>query len=253
MKNKKKKNPRLSNLKKGKIKGVGFFEGIGLKIRGCMDGANNLPRDCGDGKWSSPHLEREIRSYDEFSSRMWGQLQIEEEEEYTRLGTLMDSLIHTKEALESAKSALAETLSYERGADNTRRHGESKLTDAQITARRANERAAESAPLRNRIDALRNKLTAEAEEFFALRNKIIEYNNSTGMICARVRDHLFQRINVYWNSALLEHSEKDGMPVVPSVEVTSRAEEVYTKHHEALMQRAELFGQSLSEEEKEAT
>lgn len=59
---------RISKLSKGKVKG------IGLKIAGRIDGSRNLPRECGDGHWISPHLDREVRSYDEFSSRMWGHL-----------------------------------------------------------------------------------------------------------------------------------------------------------------------------------
>lgn len=243
---------RISCLHKGKLKGIGFFEGIGLKIRGRIDGTKNLPRECGDGHWLSPHLDREIRSYDEFSDTMFGQLQFEKQDEYERLGTLMDSLVHTKSQLESAEADLASALSSEAGVDTSRKYGESKLTDAQVAARRANERAKRLAPLRSRISTLHSKLVTEVEEFSSLRNKIIEDNNSTRMICARVRDHLLQRMDVYWNSAMIKHSENARMPVVPSIEVTSRAEATYMEAHKVLMQRAELLSQSLSKEEKEA-
>ena len=252
MKNNKLRTSRISKLRKGKVKGVGFFEGIRLKIAGRIDGSRNLPRECGDGRWVSPHLDREVRSYDEFSSHMWGHLQIEEEDEYARLGELMDSLVHTRSQLESAEVDLATALSHEGGVDTSRRHGENKLTEAQVTARRANERAKRLAPLRSRVSTLQSKLVAEMDEFAALRNKIIEDNNSTRMICARVKDHLLQRMDVYWNSALLKHSENARMPAVPSIEVTSRAEDIYMEPHKALMQRAELISQSLSKEEKEA-
>lgn len=253
MKNKKLKDSRISNLSKGKVKGIGFFEEIRLKIRGHIDGARNLPRENNDGSWASPHLEREIRSYDEFASRMWGYLQIEEEEEYARLGCLMDSIVDTKAQLEAARADLRETLSHEWNPDTFRKHGESQLTDAQVAARREDERAKRMAPLRSRVSNLQGKLIAEVGEFSALRNKIIEGNNSNRMICVRVRDHLFQRLNVYWNSVLLKHSENARMPAVPSIEVTSRAESVYMESHKVLMQRAELLSQSLSKEEKEVT
>lgn len=252
MKNKQIKNSRISKLGKGKIKGVGFFEGILLKITGRIDGARNLPRECGDEHWLSPHLDREVRSYDEFSSRMWGQLQIEEEDEYARLGVLMDSLVHTKSQLESAEADLTAALSCEAGVDTSRKHGESKLTDTQVAARRASERAKRLAPLRRQVAELQSKLVAEVDEFSALRNKIVEDNNSTRMICARVKDHLLQRMCVYWNSAMIKHSESARMPAVPSIEVTSRAEAVYMEPHKVLMQRAELLSKSLSKEEKEA-
>lgn len=252
MEKNKRNGTRISYLNKGKVKGIGFFEGIGLKIRGRIDGSRNLPRECDDGHWCSPHLDREVRSYDEFSSKMWGQLQIEEEDEYARLGALMDSIRNTLVQLETAKADLKEALSYEGTHDTSRRHGESKLTDAQVTARRANERAKRLALLRSRISTLQSKLVAEVDEFSSLRNKIIEDNNSTRMICARVKDHLLQRMDAYWNSAMLKHSENARMPAVPSIEVASRAEAVYMEPHQALMQRAELLSQSLSKEEKEA-
>lgn len=251
MKNKKLKDSRISNLSKGKVKGIGFFEGIGLKIRGRIDGARNLPRENNDGSWVSPHLEREVRSFDEFASRMWGHLQIEEAEEYARLGSLMDSIVDTKAQLEAARADLREALSNEGKPDAFRKHGESKLTDAQVATRRADERAKRMAPLRSRVSTLQGKLIAEVDEFSALRNKIIEDNNSNRMICARVRDHLFQRLNVYWNSALYKHSENARMPAVPSIEVAPRAEIVYMEPHMALMQRAERFSESLSKDETE--
>ena len=79
------KNTRLTNLKRGKVKRVGFFERIWLRIAGYKDGKRNLPRD-GESGWMSPHLDKEVHSYDEFASRMWDRLQVEEEEDYVRLG-----------------------------------------------------------------------------------------------------------------------------------------------------------------------
>lgn len=242
---------RISKLSKGKVKGIGFLEGIGLKIAGRIDGSRNLPRECCDGHWISPHLDREVRSYDEFSSRMWGHLQIEEEDEYAHLGELMDSIVHTRMQLETAKAKLKEALSYEGTPNNSRKHRESKLTEAQIAARRANERAKRLEPFKSQVSILQNKLVSEVDEFSALCNKIIEDNNSTRMICSRVKEHLLQRMDVYWNSALYKHSENARMPAVPSIEVTSRAETVYMEPHNALMQKAEMISRSLSKDETE--
>lgn len=242
---------RISKLSKGKVKGIGFFEGIGLKIAGRIDGSRNLPRECGDGHWISPHLDREVRSYDEFSSRMWGHLQIEEEGEYAHLGELLDSIVHTRMQLETAKAKLKEALSYEGTPNNSRKHGESKLTEAQVAARRANESTKRLEPFKSQVSILQNKLVSEVDEFSALRNKIIEDNNSTRMICSRVKEHLLQRMDVYWNSALHKHSENARMPAVPSIEVTSRAETVYMEPHKVLMQKAEMISRSLSKDETE--
>ena len=122
------KNARVSNLNKGKVKGVGFFESIPLKVAGWKDGKHGLPRE-NDGHWVSPHIEREIRSYDEFSSRMWGQLQIEEEEAYSRLEDIMNSVVDIKTQLDNAELKLDKAIASESLFDTSRKKGESKLTE----------------------------------------------------------------------------------------------------------------------------
>lgn len=242
---------RFTNLRKGRIKGVGFFEKICLKSVGFIDGKRNLPRENQSGKWVSPHLDREVRSYDEFTSRMWGHLQIEEEAAYAHLGELMDSLVHTRNLLEEAMIDLDKATEDEKSADISRKYGESRLTEGQVIARRANEKAKRMAPLHDRVSSLQSKLSSEIDEFSNLRNRILEDNNSTRMICNRVKDHLYQRMDVYWNAAMRKHSDNAQMPVVPCVEVESRAETVYMEPHTLLMQRAELLSQTLSDDEKE--
>ena len=242
---------RISNLSKGKIKGVSFFERIFLKLSGYFDGKRSLPRENSSGEWISPHIDREVRSFDEFSSRIWGHLQIEEEGDYAHLGELMDSLIHTRAQLKDAETALEEASGHENTPDVIRKHGESRLTEEQVIARRVREKENRLAPFKAKVDSLRNKLSAEIDSFSQLFNKIIEDNNSTRMICNRVKDHLHQRIDVYWNAALLKHSDNK-MPVIPCVVVSSNAEEAYMEPHKPIMKRAELLSQSLSEDEKEA-
>lgn len=252
MKNTQLKNTRISKLSKGKVKGVGFFEKIGLKIAGIIDGKRSLPRENKTGIWLSPHLDREVRSYDEFASHMWGHLQIEEEAAYAHLGELMDSIVHTSTLLEEAKADLKEAAEHEETADTSRKHGEDKLTEAQVAARRANESAKRLAPLKARVGSLQNKLTSEIDEFSELRNRILENNNSTRMICNRVKDHLHQRLDIYWDAALRKHPDNARMPVIPCVETASRAEDVYMEPHKLLMQRAESLSQTLSDDKKEA-
>lgn len=252
MKIKNMKTSRISKLSKGKVKGVGFFEQLGLKIAGFIDGRRSLPREDPVSGWASPHLDREVRSYDEFASRMWGHLQIEEETAYAHLGELMDSLVHTRSLLEEAELELEEAVKDEKSVDTSRKYGESKLTEGQVIARRANERAKRLAPLKSRVSSLQSKLSSEIDEFSRLRNRILEDNNSTRMICNRVKDHLHQRMDVYWNAALRKHPDNARMPVIPCVEVKSRAEAVYLEPHMLLMQRAESLSQTLSDDEKEA-
>lgn len=252
MKSTQMKNSRISKLSKGKVKNIGFFERIGLKIAGYIDGKGSLPREDPSGNWLSSHLDKEVRSYDEFASRMWGRLQIEEAAAYAHLGELMDSLAHTRTLLEDAKTDLEEAAEHEKTAGASRKHGESRLAEAQVAARRANEQAKRLAPLKSRVSFLQSKFTAEIDEFSKLRNKILEDNNSTRMICNRVKDHLHQRMDVYWNAALRKHPDNTRMPAIPCVEVASRAEGVYMEPHKLLMQRAELLSQKLSDDKKEA-
>ena len=251
MKNKSLKNSRVSNLNKGKVKGVGFFESIPLKIAGRSDGKHGLPRE-NDGQWVSPHIEREIRSYDEFSSRMWGQLQIEEEEAYSRLEDIMNSVVDIKTQLDNAELKLDKAIASENLFDTSRKTGESKLTDAQVVARRTKEREKRLTPVKNKVSSLEAKLTSELSEFATVRAKIIEDNNSTRMICNRVRDHLYQRLAVYWNSALHNHPETIKMPVLPCVDIKFNSEDIYMKpHHKVLMEKADLLSETLSVNEEE--
>ena len=249
MKNTQQKKARIINLRRGKVKRMGLFEKLMLKIAGYFDGKRNLPRDSDSG-WTSPHIDKEVRSYDEFSSRMWGRLQVEEEEDYARLGELLDSVAHTKALLDESKEALEKAEAREIETDTSRKRGESKLTDAQVKARRSNEKAKRLAPLKGRVSNLQSKLTSEIDEFSQLRNKIIEDNNSTRMICNRVKDHIYQRIDIYWNVAFRKHSDKENMPVIPCVKVASRSEDIYMGPHKILMHKAEMFSKELSSDEE---
>ena len=250
MKNNGLKKPRSSQLKKENVKGVGLFEGIALKIVGHIDGERSLPRKTPSGDWISPHLDREIRSYDEFASRIWGRLQIENETAYVHLGELIDAIVDTQALLEDAKSDLERA--YENTADTARRYGESRLTESQVSARRAHERMKRLASLKSRVSALQSKRTSELDELSSLRSTIFENNNSTRMVCNSVQNHLRQRMDVYWNAVLCKHPDSAGMPAIPCVEIASRAEDVYMELHKSLEQRAEQISRTFSGNKKEA-
>ncbi len=234
---------------KRKIKGLGLFENIYLKFVGYIDGAKGLPCENTDGNWTSPHLNRELHSYDEFTSYVWGCLQIEKKEDYVRLGELIDSLTHTKSQLEILEMNLASALSEEKEVPFIRKQGENKLTDAQVAARRRNEKSRRLAGLKSHISNLQNKFLGEIDEFSALRNQIIEDNNSTRLLCNKVKDHLLQRLDVYWNAALAKHPQSERMPVVPSLEVCSQSENIYMEPHKILMQKGEFISRSKGEKE----
>ena len=251
MKKDKLRKKRLAALKKGKLKSIGFWEGLKLKIIGRIDGSRGLPKEDENGNWTSPHIDKEFRSYAEFSTRTWGALQIEKEEEYAHLEELSDSIFATKRQLETAKAELEETASYENSKAIVRMHCEEKLTDDQVARRRKNEVSKKLAPLQNRINQLNNKISAETAEFSKLRNKIIEDNNSTRLICSRLKDHLTQRLDVYWNAAIRKHAEKSKIPILPSLpEFNINSEELYLKPHMGLMEASETNNSTTAVSEK---
>lgn len=252
MKDTQTKKTSIAGLRKGRIKGIGLFERATLVIAGRIDGMRGLPREDVAGNWLSPRLDRETRAYDEFCSRRWGRLQIDEEESYARMGELTDSIAHTGALLEAAQTALTAACAEEETADVSRRHGEDGLSDGQVAARRANEQEKRLAPLRNDVSTLQSRLTSEIDALSTLRNRILEDNHSARMVCARVRDHLYQRMDVYWAAALRKHPENAKMPAVPHVEVSSRAEENYLAPHRFLLQRTEQLVQAAKNEEEAA-
>ena len=92
----------------------------------------------------------------------------------------------------------------------------------------------------------------EAEDAFSeLHSKLIEDDNTTRLICHRVRDHILMRIDVYWNSVLRHHSDNACMPVIPILELRDEAEEVYLRPHRELMKRASAFHDVIQNEAAE--
>lgn len=239
------KRTRLSNLQKGKIKGIGPFEKIGLSFAGHIDGKRGLPRNSDSG-WMSPRLAREMHAYAEYTSELWGALQIDQEENYARLGELMDSIEDTKKLLEDAKETLNAEAAKEKAVDLSRKTGESKLTDSQVAARRSRERAIKIAPFRSRVSTLEAALNTEIEDFRKLHRKLLEDNNSTRMICNKVKDHLQQRLAVYWNAAMRSHPDGQKMPETPQLDIPFFSEQMYLEPHKSLlMEKADLFSLKL--------
>lgn len=245
-------NAQLSALNKAKTKRIGLFEKSLLKIAGYKDGKRNLPCE-GPLGWMSPHIDIEIRSYDEFAGRVWGRLQVENAESYTHLSELMDSIVNTKSLIDKARSELNEAREKEILTNNLRKKGEEHLNDEQIKVRRSNELEKKLAPLKENITTLQNKLKSDVDELSHLHGAIVENENSYRMVCYRVKSHIYRRLDIYWQGSMRKHRDKARMPAVPSVEITSRSEEAYMEPHKELMRRAELLSAELSkaEEDKE--
>ena len=242
---------RYKKVNTGKGKKIGFFESIGLKIKGFCDGRKGFPRQTDKNDWFSPFMNQEVNSFEEFCSHTWGSLQIENEGEYARLEELMDGIRQKKRLLEVAKADFAVAATRENDSESARKKGEDKLTDAQIRARRKAEKEKKLAPVKKKVAGLEQELKNAEETFSALHSKLVEDDNTTRLICHRVRDHILMRLDVYWNSALRRHPDGASMPVVPVIELKDEAEEAYLSLHKVLMKHAAAIRDAIQDEAAE--
>ena len=242
---------RYKKVNTGKGKKVSFFEAIVLKIKGFCDGRKGFPRQTDMDDWYSPFMSQEVNSFKEFCSHTWGSLQIENEGEYARLEKLMDGIRQNKRLLEAAKADFAVAVKRESDSEYARKRGEDKLTDTQIQARRKAEKEKKLAPVKSKVAGLEQELKDAEEAFSDLHSKLVEDNNTTRLICHRVRDHVLMRLDVYWNSALRRHPEGASMPVMPVLELKDEAEEEYLNLHKVLMKRAAAIHDAIQDEAAE--
>ena len=239
---------RHKKLDKGKGKKVGFIESIVLKIAGYCDGRKGLPRQTDDNAWYSPFMSRDVNSYEEFCSHIWGSLQIENEVAYARLEELMDKILQERGLINTAKSKLEIAYNFEKELELSRKKGEYKLTDAQIYARRKAEKDKKLVALKKDVARLEQELKEVEDTFSELHSKLVEDDNTTRLICYRVKNHILMRIDIYWNSVLRHHPDNACMPVLPILEIKDDAEEVYLRQHKELMKRATTFHDLIQDE-----
>ena len=242
---------RYKKVNNGKGKKIGSFEAICLKIRGFCDGHKGFPRQTDSNDWYSPFMNQEANSFEEFCSHTWGSLQIENEGEYARLEELMYDIRQKKGLLEVAKADFTAADKRENDSESARKKGEDNLTDAQIRARRKAEKEKKLAPVKKKVAGLEQELKNAEEAFSALHSKLVEDDNTTRLICHRVRDHILMRLDVYWNSALRRHPDGASMPVVPVIELEDEAEEAYLSLHKILMKRAAAIRDAIQDEAAE--
>ena len=242
---------RYKKVNNGKGKKIGSFEAICLKIRGFCDGHKGFPRQTDSNDWYSPFMNQEANSFEEFCSHTWGSLQIENEGEYARLEELMYDIRQKKGLLEVAKADFTAADKRENDSESARKKGEDNLTDAQIRARRKAEKEKKLAPVKKKVAGLEQELKNAEEAFSALHSKLVEDDNTTRLICHRVRDHILMRLDVYWNSALRRHPDGASMLMVPVMELKDEAEEVYLSLHKILMKRAAAIRDAIQDEAAE--
>ena len=220
----------------GRVKSLGFLEKALLRRAGRKDGERGLPAAVDDNIWSSPFLEGEVKGYQKFSARMWGQLQLATQGTKARICQLMNS--NTKELLLSRRAELAAAEEAARDGRDQRKQGEEHLTPAQVRHRRERELAQHLLPLINQILGLEKKLAQEEEELLQLRSVISELEHTTRLIC----DHLLlcqtQRIAVYWDAALKAQQGYAALPLLPDIVFDQTAEARY-RNEDYRMLRAE--------------
>lgn len=227
---------RVRSLLKGNLRKVGVWEGLWLRIAGRHDGALGLPREGADGRWTSAFVDHEVNGYAEFCSHMWALLQMENERDYARLNELTVSIPLTRARLDEVGTALEAARQEAQAA--ARKAGEDALTDDQVHARRAREQEKALLPLQEKLLALQTQLETETDEFFRTNSRLEENGNTIRMSIHRLREHVLQRLDVYWNAAMAVHPKGAAMPVVPAAALPLCDGEDYSRLHKHLTETA---------------
>lgn len=250
------KNTRMksyaSRSSKLKLKGLGLFEKLSLRMAGSADGKRGLPREDMSGNWTSPYLNREVHAYDEFASKLWKDFQRRQEGNFVQLRDLANSLAVAQKLLPLAREDLAKVADCEAQKEPARMYGESRLTNEQVSARRARESAKRLVPLSDRVDALQTQIASNQERAAGIRSQILEDGYLTKMVCGAVRDHLYQRMDLYWNAAMRKHPDDGKMPVTPALKVSTFVEDAYMDLHKSLLQGADKCSDEAQREEDAA-
>lgn len=227
---------RQKHLTRGKVKAPGALEILRLRRLGRQDGIQGLPRQDGEGNWSSPFVSREQNSCEEFCSHMWAMLQLEHEGDFARLNELTAVIPMAGDRIRTLQQELAPIP--EESPFPPRKRGEEELTEDQVRARRAREREKELAPRKEALAQLEAQLRAETEELISLFSRLEQDGNTVRIYLHRVREHSRQRLDIYWNAALRCHPEGDALPPVPEIIPSTRAEEAYWALHRHLAEKA---------------
>ena len=223
-------------LRRGRIRRLGIIEVLQLKHHGKADGRRGLPRERKRNSWDSPFMEAEAAAYEEFCDEVWGQLQIVLATDYAELETIVDHIARLKKDNDELWKREPKAPSEE--ALNKRLYGEESLSQDQVQRRRRKKSLSEKASHQSKARALGEQLKEAYDMLAKIFNHILEINNGTRMICERVKSHVNQRRNIYWDSAYRNHPEKERLPVYPEELSSGKAEAIYISQHKALSEEA---------------
>ena len=232
-------------LKKGKTKGLHFFEIIYIFLMGLKDGRHGVPKINENKAWISSLMNKEKNEFEEYCDKKWGYLQIILGEDHKKCDVLMKEIPLLGKKLESAreKEKRFEPISI------VRKRGEEELSDNQVLARRKREEAKKLAINHAEVARLEEELSNKYHELAEIHHHIVETTNMVRMICERVK-HTNQLLDVYWRAVLRVHPEKDVMPMVVAELSKPQAEETYLMQHKGYEDAVEYV---LSKYEKDVT
>lgn len=234
---------RRRSLERGKAASLNFFEALAMKRDGTMDGQKGLLRQTEDGTWQSSKLRELTDACEEYCSRLFGHLKLEEETTFQALGTLLDKVAPMQAALSQAKASL-QAEQAKPFSPTERKVGEENLTEAQVIARRRAEREKRLQPFHQSVEAKTKTVEDTLNTIFSGISHLKESFDSTCKIQDRVTQHCLQKIDVYWRAAM---QHLDSLPPVPEIGFTNQALADYRTHLEALTCRAEKLQQEFTQ------
>ena len=257
------RDSQMEHLKKGKIRPVGPIESFLVRRQGKNDGSKGLPKQMQSGMWCSPWMKKDEAAYEESCSKAWGYVQLILTEEYALIGRLLDQA----ERIEGEVAELLAQKPEEPSASEQtyRMKGEEDLSEDQVRRRRNREFVRRTARYNARVTELKAQITETRKRLEEVLNYVLEVCKGTRMCCERVRNHVIQRRNLYWESAYANHARKADMPAFPEpIPQTSLSETKYMAQHKVMEEDAvaaidrmrdlaKHFGETLAETGKKET
>lgn len=217
-------------LKYGKKSKLRMTEKISLGWRGVRDGYFGLPKENGDGEWTSPSVQREINACNETHHRIYGTLQIRLEGKCREAVRLADALRRDEVLGKALKEDMPRELTEEEKYE--RKYGEERLADSQICSRRLKEYERKKEKVRIRVEQLAKKAEAEYEELIKLKSYLLQKQEEAAIVCRRIRSHTQQRIDYYWIAASYAAGKKQrSIPAVFGQLPVSDAAGFYEERH----------------------
>jgi len=215
------------------FKNLGFIETARLRSHGKRDGHHGLPKMDEAGVWTSPLLQKEANTYNEFCIFEWGELQAKHETKHKEIARLCQEIPRLEGQLEAHFQAAPPP------PDLTERiNGEETLSEYIIRSRRQREYEKRHSGYFNKTIQIENILEESYRKLSELLSVIQAAEKTTSMLCERSRGHTWQRIVVYWNGALQTHPKFRTIPPTPEICLESSAETEYFSLNQSIQDEA---------------